>query len=129
MFWHFCLSFMPLSSWSCCSVSSKFRLNFPEAVWSEMHPRNWFFAVLVVGTSDLCCAGPLHAQCKVEWYALFLFIYSLTEDVCLVFITNTKIFFFSQYYKICTKRLSRKTLYYRCRSNIKSCVLITFSIC
>ncbi|XP_044194857.1 uncharacterized protein LOC122972145 [Thunnus albacares] len=29
----------------------------------------WFLAViLAVGISELCCAGPLHAQCKVEWY-------------------------------------------------------------
>ncbi|TRY85048.1 hypothetical protein DNTS_009548 [Danionella cerebrum] len=25
-------------------------------------------AVVALGTSDLCSAGPLHAQCKVEWY-------------------------------------------------------------
>ncbi|XP_056220619.1 uncharacterized protein LOC130161380 isoform X2 [Seriola aureovittata] len=34
-----------------------------------MHPVHWFLAVfLAVGASELCCAGPLHAQCKVEWY-------------------------------------------------------------
>ncbi|XP_041823417.1 uncharacterized protein LOC121628459 isoform X2 [Melanotaenia boesemani] len=34
-----------------------------------MHPVCWAFAAaLVVGSSGFCCAGPLHAQCKVEWY-------------------------------------------------------------
>ncbi|XP_070709513.1 uncharacterized protein [Pempheris klunzingeri] len=34
-----------------------------------MHPGRWFLAVLLaVGTSEPCCAGPLHAQCRVEWY-------------------------------------------------------------
>uniref|UniRef100_A0A3Q4ASB0 Uncharacterized protein n=1 Tax=Mola mola TaxID=94237 RepID=A0A3Q4ASB0_MOLML len=35
-----------------------------------MHPVRWFLIVLLAidCTSDLCSAGPLHAQCKVEWY-------------------------------------------------------------
>uniref|UniRef100_A0A8D3D7F3 Uncharacterized protein n=1 Tax=Scophthalmus maximus TaxID=52904 RepID=A0A8D3D7F3_SCOMX len=34
-----------------------------------MTPGHWLLAVLLVaGASELCCAGPLHAQCKVEWY-------------------------------------------------------------
>ncbi|XP_034001099.1 uncharacterized protein LOC117494343 [Trematomus bernacchii] len=34
-----------------------------------MNPSRWLFAVfLTVGASELCCAGPFHAQCKVDWY-------------------------------------------------------------
>ncbi|XP_052452733.1 uncharacterized protein LOC128013649 [Carassius gibelio] len=27
-----------------------------------------FIAIVTLGTSEFCSAGPLHAQCKVEWY-------------------------------------------------------------
>ncbi|XP_068160630.1 uncharacterized protein [Antennarius striatus] len=34
-----------------------------------MHPVHLFIAFLLAfGTSGYCSAGPLHAQCKVEWY-------------------------------------------------------------
>uniref|UniRef100_A0A3B5AYH1 Uncharacterized protein n=1 Tax=Stegastes partitus TaxID=144197 RepID=A0A3B5AYH1_9TELE len=34
-----------------------------------MHLVHWILAgLLAVGSSRLCGAGPLHAQCKVEWY-------------------------------------------------------------
>ena len=53
-----------------------------------MYPVGWFLAVfLAIATSQLCCAGPLHAQCKVEWYAfifvfviIYLFIYCCFAD-------------------------------------------------
>uniref|UniRef100_A0A3B4F4E7 Uncharacterized protein n=1 Tax=Pundamilia nyererei TaxID=303518 RepID=A0A3B4F4E7_9CICH len=35
----------------------------------KMHSVYWVIAVLLaVGSSEICYAGPLHAQCKVEWY-------------------------------------------------------------
>lgn len=42
----------------------------------NMHQACWFLAVLLAFgcTSAPCRAGPLHAQCKVEWY-LFFFTY------------------------------------------------------
>ncbi|XP_069369030.1 uncharacterized protein [Paralichthys olivaceus] len=34
-----------------------------------MHPAHKLLSVLLlVGASEFCSAGPLHAQCKVEWY-------------------------------------------------------------
>ncbi|XP_042366032.1 uncharacterized protein LOC121960425 [Plectropomus leopardus] len=34
-----------------------------------MYPVRWLFAVLLTaGATELCCGGPLHAQCSVEWY-------------------------------------------------------------
>ncbi|XP_054593644.2 uncharacterized protein [Nothobranchius furzeri] len=34
-----------------------------------MHVLHWvFLGLLAVGSHEFCCAGPLHAQCKVEWY-------------------------------------------------------------
>ncbi|KAK2859314.1 hypothetical protein Q5P01_003934 [Channa striata] len=34
-----------------------------------MLPVRWFLAVLlIIGVSKITCAGPLHAQCKVDWY-------------------------------------------------------------
>lgn len=38
----------------------------------KMHSVYWVIAVLLaVGSSEICYAGPLHAQCKVEWYDVF----------------------------------------------------------
>lgn len=82
------LWFLVSVSWAVVSVSIKPQLNSAETVCSRMHPVRWFFAALLAaGTSELCCAGPLHAQCKVEWYALFL-LYILSDVLCLIFITK-----------------------------------------
>uniref|UniRef100_A0A3P8WSV5 Uncharacterized protein n=1 Tax=Cynoglossus semilaevis TaxID=244447 RepID=A0A3P8WSV5_CYNSE len=36
---------------------------------SKINPVVWWCALfLLVGSSGLCFAGPLHAQCKVDWY-------------------------------------------------------------
>lgn len=61
--------------------SAEFRqIFFFFSFWSRMYSVHQFLAIfLAVGcTSDLCCAGPLHAQCKVEWWASFL-LYSLWQ--------------------------------------------------
>ena len=54
-----------------------------------MNPSRWFFAVfLTVGASELCCAGPFHAQCKVDWYAFFSVVHTLqmcyVDEYCII---------------------------------------------
>lgn len=49
----------------------------PAKASSDNMPQGcWFLAVLLAlgCTSGPCRAGPLHAQCKVEWYLFFLYI-------------------------------------------------------
>lgn len=85
--WSSCDSFLCLTeTGAVVSVSIKTRLNFVETVWSMMHSVCWFLAVLLaVDTSVLCCAGPLHAQCKVEWYVWFIsFVHTLIDTFCYV---------------------------------------------
>lgn len=78
-------------------------LNFAEAVRSRMRPDHWFLVVfLAFVTAELCCSGPLHAQCKVEWYTLFLLEDTLIEDVF-----GLKKYNIAEF---CTKWLSKKTL-------------------
>ena len=63
----------------------------PLRQWSKMYPVGWFLAVfLAVSTSQLCCAGPLHAQCKVEWYA-FIFVFII---IIIIIIINVFIYLF-----------------------------------
>uniref|UniRef100_A0A3B5KYY3 Uncharacterized protein n=1 Tax=Xiphophorus couchianus TaxID=32473 RepID=A0A3B5KYY3_9TELE len=39
------------------------------AGWSRMHLVHWAFtALLGIGSFGFCYAGPIHAECKVDWY-------------------------------------------------------------
>ncbi len=51
-------------------------------------------AALVLGIGILCAlaAGPLHAQCFVEWYVG----YSITSDTCLINVCMSRLFLISR---------------------------------
>lgn len=50
----------------------EFQTKLVHLVYGKMHSVYWIIAVLLaVGSSEICYAGPLHAQCKVEWYDVF----------------------------------------------------------
>lgn len=56
---------------------------WPPSVRFEMPSLHWKLAavVLVVAvTWQPCCGGPLHAQCKVEWYVASLLIECVTDN-------------------------------------------------
>lgn len=54
-------------TWSSCDFLHS--LIRQMKLWgSRMHPVHWFLALLLAAeASELSYAGPLHAQCKVEW--------------------------------------------------------------
>jgi len=70
-----------------CIFCFKFRQNRPESA-GEMRAERWLAALLLtVGSAGFCCAGPLHAQCQVEWYVGFILNF---DRRCDVFDLNSK---------------------------------------